>query len=314
VTSPEHIALGPGREFDAIRSLLREWAGVAEHIGDDAALLEVPRGERLVASVDACIENRHFRREWLTPREIGYRAVAAASSDLAAMAARPLGILIALAVPDQWRADLDEIGAGIADACRGTGARILGGNTTAAGELSITTTVLGSAFAVLERSTLRPGDTLYLTGSLGASGAALHALRANTALDPSHRVRFARPQPRIAESQWLARAGAHAAIDVSDGLAVDLAHLAAASGVTIEVHLEDVPVVPAIPAERAVASGEEYELVVGARAPLDTADFAARFGLPLTRIGLVREGDTEVVMLRAGVRVANVGGYDHFTI
>ena len=99
---PETIPLGRGREFDAIRALLARWGDRAVGVGDDAAVVHVPRGDELVASVDAAIENRHFRDDWLTPREIGYRAVTAALSDLAAMAAQPLGILLALALPERW--------------------------------------------------------------------------------------------------------------------------------------------------------------------------------------------------------------------
>src|SRR5439155_661091 len=110
------VSLGPGREFDAIRLMLDRWGARARGIGDDAAVLDVAPGASLVASVDAAVEGRHFRREWLTPREIGYRAVAAALSDLAAMAARPLGVLIALGAPDAWRGALAgiDVSAGLA--------------------------------------------------------------------------------------------------------------------------------------------------------------------------------------------------------
>ena len=99
----DHHALGPGREFDAVRALMARWGDLARGIGDDAAVLDVPPGERLVVSVDSSVEDRHFRRAWLTPEEIGYRAATAALSDLAAMGARPLGMLVALALPTAWR-------------------------------------------------------------------------------------------------------------------------------------------------------------------------------------------------------------------
>ncbi|HET7457812.1 MAG TPA: AIR synthase related protein, partial [Gemmatimonadaceae bacterium] len=103
------VALGAGREFDAIRELARRWGTLAPSLGDDCAVLDVPAGARLCLSTDASVEGVHFRRGWLTPREIGYRATAAALSDLAAAAATPLGVLLAIAVPDAWRAQLDEI-------------------------------------------------------------------------------------------------------------------------------------------------------------------------------------------------------------
>jgi thiamine monophosphate kinase len=122
-----------GVEFAAIRELIARWGTRAEGIGDDAAVTRLPRGDALVASVDTSIEGRHFRRDWLLPREIGYRAVAAALSDLAAMAARPFGILVALALPPAWRDVLPEIADGISDAVDLARAKILGGNLSAAG-------------------------------------------------------------------------------------------------------------------------------------------------------------------------------------
>ncbi|MFL5606761.1 MAG: AIR synthase related protein, partial [Gemmatimonadaceae bacterium] len=101
-----NIPLGPGAEFDAIRDMLAQWGDRARGIGDDAATLDVPRGEMLVASTDASVEGVHFMRDWLSPGEIGGRAAAAALSDLAAMAARPLGLLLAFGVPDDWRGQL----------------------------------------------------------------------------------------------------------------------------------------------------------------------------------------------------------------
>src|SRR5262245_66194458 len=89
-------AMGPGAEFDLIRKLVKGWGDVAQGIGDDAAAITPPRGEQLVASTDTALEGVHFRRAWLTPREIGYRAVAAALSDLAAMAATPIGLLVSI--------------------------------------------------------------------------------------------------------------------------------------------------------------------------------------------------------------------------
>src|SRR5882672_2613293 len=108
--------LGPGAEFDVIRALLVRWGDRAAGIGDDAAVLRLTRGDALVTSVDSSVEGRHFKREWLSPREIGYRAVAAALSDLAAMAARPIGVLIAFALPEAWRNELGAIADGIGDA------------------------------------------------------------------------------------------------------------------------------------------------------------------------------------------------------
>jgi thiamine-monophosphate kinase len=307
------VELGPGREFDAIRQMVARWGSRAVGVGDDAALVDLPRGDTLVASVDSAVEDVHFRRGWLTGWEIGYRAAAAALSDLAAMGAAPVGMLLAIAIPDSWRPDMLEIAEGVGEVAKRWKAPILGGNTTRGRELSITTTVLGSVFGPLERRAVQPGHRLYVTGRLGASGATLRALLENAEPDPRHREKFARPQPRVAEARWLAGEGAVAAIDVSDGLVADLGHLAAASGVRIELDLDHIPVADGVNPADAAASGEEYELVVSAPVPLDLEAFVAAFRLPLTPIAHAVAGDPGVEVRRKGRRVANPGGHDHFS-
>ena len=306
-------ALGPGREFDAIRQMVQRWGPRALGIGDDAAVVQLPRGDALIASVDSTVEDVHFRRGWLTAREVGYRAAVAALSDLAAMAARPVGMLVAVAVPEAWRPDLLDITDGIGDAAHQFAAPILGGNTTRAGELSLTITVLGSAYVPLTRAGVEPGHRLYVTGRLGAAGAYVGALLANRDPDARHRDKFARPQPRILEARWLAAMGAAAAIDVSDGLVADLGHLAAASDVRIELDLDHIPVAEGVTPKDAAASGEEYELVVSAPEPLDLEAFVAAFRIPLTPIAHAVAGDAAVEVRRKGRRVANPGGHDHFS-
>lgn len=310
------LPLGKGREFDAIRALIARWGDRAVGIGDDAAVVRVPRGDALVASVDTAIENRHFREDWLTPREIGYRAVTAALSDLAAMAAQPLGILLALALPERWSAQLPAIADGVADAVTAAGTTILGGNLATADLLGLTTTVFGSAFAPLRRSGLRPGDAIYVTGRLGGPGAAVAAWNSGHRLHDMHRQRFAQPVARLREARWLADRGANAAIDISDGLAADLEHLAAASAVGLDIDLDRVPLLDGVNGPLAAAgSGEEYELVVGAPigASLDASDFEGSFGIPLTVIGRVVPRESGVVFRRGHERVAKPPGYDHLS-
>jgi thiamine-monophosphate kinase len=309
-----HLALGPGGEFDAIRAMLREWGTRAAGIGDDAAVLDVPAGERLVVSTDASVEKVHFRREWLSAEEIAARAVTAALSDLAAMAATPLGLLLALAVPESWEGEIAELARGVGDSAEHARCPIVGGNVTRADELSLTTTVLGSARVPLRRSGARAGDGVYVTGRLGGPGAALRALNSGRVADAHHMARFASPRARLAESRWLADAGATSAIDISDGLGADAAHLARASGVTIELEAALIPCVDGVSVEDALASGEEYELIVTFRddAAPDATAFEARFGTPLTRIGGVREPGSEPVRVSGG-RVDPVRGHDHLS-
>ncbi|HSQ30204.1 MAG TPA: thiamine-phosphate kinase [Gemmatimonadaceae bacterium] len=306
----DETQLGPGAEFDAIRQMLARWGDRATGIGDDAAVLRVPRGDSLVASVDATVEQEHFRREWLSPREIGYRAVTAAMSDLAAMAAAPLGVLIALELSEAWRPNLGDLADGIGDAVDAVGTRVLGGNVSGGERLSITTTVLGSAFTVLTRRGAHASDRVYVTGTFGGPGNVLERLHRGEQAG-AYRERFARPRARLAEARWLAEQGASAAIDVSDGLLADLRHLAAASAARIEIDAQRVPRLPGIEPEAALSSGEEYELIVTSGAPIDSLAFERRFGIPLTEIGNVAAGPWTVVV--HGARVADVAGYDHLS-
>lgn len=302
--------LGPGPEFDAIRSILRRLGSRAAGIGDDAAVTDIPRGDRLVASVDCAIEGTHFRRDWLTPREIGHRAVVAALSDLAAMAATPIGVLVAIVLPDSWKAALDDLADGIADAASDADTHVLGGNLSGGDDLSITTTVFGSAFAPLLRSAAKPGDTLYVTGRLGAAKEALDRLNGGHDAGP-FRERFAAPSARLGEARWLAERGASAAIDVSDGLVADLGHLAAASRVHIELDVLKVPRVDGVSLDTALTSGEEYELIVASSVSIDAGAFEARFGIPVSAIGRAAAGSAGVEVI--GARVAATSGYDHFS-
>jgi thiamine-monophosphate kinase len=309
--APPIVQLGAGAEFDAIRQMLARWGPRAVGIGDDAAVIKLPRGDALVTSVDSFVEGRHFERGWITSRDLGYRAVSAALSDLAAMAARPLGILVALTVPESWRGNLMDLADGIADAVDVADTTIRGGNITGGTDLSITTTVLGSAFAPLTRTGARVGHGVYVTGQLGGPGAALRLLLAGESAGEHHH-RFVHPVPRLGEGRWLAAAGASAAIDISDGLLADAGHLAAASGVRISIDARNVPRVHGADARLALTSGEEYELLLTAPTALDAGAFAARFGVPLTRIGSVVEGEPGTVHVQ-GARVAKASGYDHFS-
>jgi thiamine-monophosphate kinase len=305
-----HLPLAEGAEFDLVRTLLFEWGTRARGIGDDAAVLDVPAGERLVASTDASVEGVHFRRDWLSPEEIGGRAAAAALSDLAAMAATPLGMLLALGLPGAWREDVREIARGIGAMAERCGCPIVGGNLSRATELSLTVTVLGGARRPLRRSGARPGDTLYVTGRLGGPGAALRALQSGSAPSRADMLRFAAPVPRLREARWLAERGAHAAVDISDGLLADAAHVARASAVTLEIDLAGVPRVDRVSPEESATSGEEYELLVAMPAAVDVPAFVSRFGCDLTVIGRVKPFDGESV--RVDGRPAHRQGHDHF--
>lgn len=315
MTGAPHVPLGFGGEFDAISAALHRWGPLAAGVGDDCAVLDVPAGERLVLSVDALVENVHFRRAWLTPAEIGYRAVTAALSDLAAMAAQPLGVATAMTVPDAWRGDFLQLCDGIGDAVRLAGTRIVGGDLSRGGELSLAVTVLGHGSALLARLGARAGDAVWVTGRLGGPLLALRAWERGGMPSSAGRARFARPVARFAEARWLLAHGATAGLDVSDGVVADAGHLAAAGGVRLVLDLDRLPLLDGATVEDAARSGEEYELVVTAPATLDAAAFEARFGLPLTRIGAVEPavaGAASVEARRHGARVDLPRGHDHF--
>jgi thiamine-monophosphate kinase len=306
-----NIDLGPGAEFDLVRTLLTQWGKAAQRIGDDAAIIDVPTGERLVVSTDTSVEGIHFQRDWLSSFEIGYRATAASLSDLAAMAARPLGILIALTLPKGDKDEAREFATGIREGASAVMCPIVGGDLSSGNDLSLTITALGSAQRPLARSGAKPGQTVYVTGRLGGPASAVRAWRAGKQPNESDRARFASPVPRIEPAIGLAERGATAGIDISDGLAADLTHIAAASKVAIEIDADRIPRVEGVTAAQAASSGEEYEIVVTAP-KIDTRQFSEEFGLDLTEIGRVVGGAPGVTLLQGGKPISVLPGFDHF--
>ena len=305
------MSLGPGAEFDFIRSMIERWGSRAFGLGDDAAELKIDRGDTLVVSVDTAVEGIHFRREWIEPRAIAYRAVTAALSDIAAMAAKPVGVLTAITLSDDWRSSLGELANGIGDAVDAANTIIRGGNLSDGPELTIATTVLGSAFAPIRRNGVAAGHAIYVTGELGGPTKALKLIEAGR--DPRQfRQRLTRPVARIREARWLSDNGATALIDVSDGLISDLQHLAAASDISIEIDADRVPRMEGVELNDALTGGEEYELIVATPRDFDVAEFSTRFGIPLTRVGVAAAKTKESVVVRGAV-VAGLHGYDHFS-
>ena len=306
----DHQAMGPGVEFDTIRMLMARWGTLAVDIGDDAAVLPpLATGVRVV-STDACVEDVHFRREWLTPTEIGHRAAAAALSDLAAMGARAESVLVALVVPPAWQGALAEVADGIGRVVGAAGARIVGGNLSRGVTFAITLTVIGVAHHPVSRAGAQVGDLVLVTGTLGGPGAALAAWQQGDTPTAWARDRFAVPTPRLAEGEWLARMGATAMLDISDGLAADARHLGAASGVAVALDLARLPVGTGLTPAEALRSGEEYELLATVppeRLAAVTGRWSALSDVPLTVIGEVRPAGTE-----PAAQSAPNAGHDHF--
>ncbi len=294
--------------------------GVCLGAGDDAAVVDAGR---LVLSTDLTVEDVHFRRSWVTFAEAGARAVTAAASDLAAMAAAPVAVLISVAVaPREAQAVLSELGDGFKTALSELGAPLIGGDLSASpGPVVIDVTVVGEAEEPVTRSGAHTGDELWVTGVLGGSAGAVRAWRNGAEPNPSLRASFVRPTARIKEARWLAdQLHVRAMIDLSDGLVGDARQLAAASGVRVVLDPLLVPVHPGLSGEDgpslAMSGGEDYEICF-ASPPGETArradGFEERFGIGLTRVGYVEEGTGVEVVGASDERDGVSGGFDHFS-
>lgn len=233
-------------------------------IGDDAAVVELPAGP-LVLSTDAAVAGVHADLAYVSLADLGWKALTATVSDIGAMGARPRFALVTLCVPGD--ADVDLLAGGLAEASRRWMCPVVGGDVTSADQVMVSVavagTVEGSGPAVL-RSGASPGDTLLVTGPLGASAAGLRVLRAGGSdehLVGAHR----RPAARVEEGCVARRAGATAMIDVSDGLGIDLHRMAEASGVGVT--LEHVPMAAGATEDEALGGGEDYELVIATPQP-----------------------------------------------
>jgi thiamine-monophosphate kinase len=251
---------------------------LAQRIENDAA--ELPGG--LVVTQDALVEGVHFRLDWISWRELGFRAAAVNLSDLAASGAEPDGLVVSLGLPAETEVE-DVLGlyAGLNE----PGVPVVGGDTTRSDDVFLSVTALGRSERVPGRGGARPGDRVVVTGPLGGAGAAFRA------------GRYVRPPLRLAEGRMLA-GHAHALLDVSDGLARDAGHIASRSGCRVAIDLDRVPLAEG--AELAdLGFGEDFELL---------AAVEAAGGFP--EIGRCEAGEG-VVLLLAGEPV-DLGGWDHF--
>ncbi|MDG2303647.1 MAG: thiamine-phosphate kinase [Candidatus Binatia bacterium] len=291
--------------------------------GDDAAVFQ-PGTHPLALTTDALVEGIHFRTDWLDATELGRRAVEVNLSDLAAMAAQPRFLLCAITAPSSTSSEwLDALLDGCADAGEAAGAALIGGNLSRASEITITITALGDIPGRrLDRSGAQAGDDLVVTGTLGDAAAAVAILSDGGRPESEQRNRWARPQARVRAGLALAEAGAHAAIDLSDGLVADLSHVCEASGVGAEIEHAKLPRSAAVShfdangANYAATGGEDYELLA-ACPPATTANLsalAAQAEVPLTVIGRCTERAGEIMLLDSARQALPLTrGFDHFT-
>jgi thiamine-monophosphate kinase len=301
-------------------------------IGDDCALLRPLRGEEFAITTDLSIAGRHFRIETHPAESVGHRALARGLSDLAAMGARPVAAFVSLAVPQElageWTTRFYD---GLLELARSHKTTLAGGDLSEAPIPLADIVLVGSvpSGAALLRSGARPGQMLYVTGTLGGSAAGLARLETMPQRLSAKRRRIASiasgvaalaphlyPQPRIAQGLWLRKRGiAMAAIDLSDGLSTDLMHLCEESGVAAEVDAELLPIHTGATLEQALNGGEDYELLFtaspSARIPKSIA------GVPVTRIGriLKRGGKRPAITLKTGEGTMPLQpkGWQHFS-
>jgi thiamine-monophosphate kinase len=306
-------------EFELLEAIRRRLPQAGAQVllgsGDDAAVA-LPAGAT-ATSVDALVDGVHFRREWSSPAQIGAKALAVALSDLAAMGAEPGEAYAVLGVPT----DLDEDGClelldGMARVASETGTTLAGGDVTRAPALTLAVTVVGhadSAKQLVTRAGAGPGDVLAVTGELGGAAAGLLLLERRRADTVAALVaRQLEPRARLAAGRALAREGATAMIDLSDGLGGDASHVAAASGVDLRIDAKALPIAPGVaevaaaagrdPLELAVSGGEDYELLV-ALPPARIAEAKRAIeglGERLTPIGEVHAGKGVEIRLPGG--------------
>jgi thiamine-monophosphate kinase len=296
--------------------------------GDDAAVT-VPGGAT-ATSVDALVDGVHFRRDLATPKQIGHKALATALSDLAAMGAEPGEAYVVLGIPaDLGEDDCIELLDGMLALAAETGTDLVGGDLTRAAELFLAITVVGHAARpgeFVHRDGAQPGDLLVLTGEIGGASAGLqlltgladHGSRGAKAL----RARQLEPAPRLAAGRALAKSGATAMIDLSDGLGADSGHLAERSGVKLRIDAEAVPLAPGSKELVEGAGGDPWQLLSGGEdyellASIPSARLAdarrrvqeTEKGIALTEIGAVLAGSGVEIRLPGG-RLLEPAGFD----
>jgi thiamine-monophosphate kinase len=273
-------------EFGLLAELERR--GLASGQDAEGAVLE----DGLVVTQDVLVESVHFRFEWTSWRDLGYKAAAVNLSDLAAMAAEPVGMLVGVAIPPETGdAAILELYEGIAEA----GVPVLGGDTTAAGEFSVSVTAVGRSERVPGRAGARPGDVLVVTGRLGAAAAGLYALEHGLEGFDELVQRHRRPPLRLEEGRRLGPV-AHALIDLSDGILSDAGRIAERSSCRLAIDVESLPRAPRLEEVADLpfwTMGEDYELL-----GVVTSEDAAALGLAV--VGRVEEGSGVEPNLPAG--------------
>ena len=284
-------------------------------VGDDCALLQPPAGKRLAMTMDTLIAGRHFLSDE-HPSGIGYKSLAVNLSDLAAMGAQPAWALLSISLPQIDHSWLEAFVSGFVTLMREQGVQLVGGDTCQ-GALSITWQLTGfiEPGQEMRRSAARPGDAIYVTGTLGDAALALEMKGAGQ--DPGELdQRLTRPVPRVEEGRRLAAAGVRSCIDISDGLVADLGHICKQSGCAARVHLNRLPVSSRVRQylqeggdfRPVVAGGDDYELCFTA-----SPDSVAHLqDMPVTRIGEILPGEGVELLDGSGNALPLPPAWEHF--
>jgi thiamine-monophosphate kinase len=300
-------------------ALTNRSARLVRWTGDDAAVVRA--GPLAVTSIDAIAEGVHFELSTHGPADIGWKALASALSDLAAMGAEVGEAYVSLALPQGFEGALELVG-GMEELAERSGVTIAGGDVIRAPALIVSVAVTGWAERegdLVGRDGAAAGQLVGVTGTLGGSEAGRMLLKRGERPSAELLRRHLRPEPRLAAGRALAAAGATAMIDLSDGLATDGRHVAERSGVQLRLRLADVPLAPGIEAVLgdapifAAAGGDDYELLVSVPAQERAAaeDAALAAGAPLTWIGETAPGRGLVLLDSNGRPVAGLAGYEH---
>lgn len=295
-------------------------------IGDDAALLAVPPGMQLAVTIDTLVEGVHFSKD-TDARSLGHKLLAVNLSDLAAMGAQPAWATLALTLPRADEAWIEPFSGGLLELAQRYGVQLVGGNTTR-GPLTLTLQAHGLVppGEALRRSGARPGDLVYVTGSLGDAGLALLALQEEIRLPARDKAqaltRLNRPEPRVAHGLAL-RGIASAAIDISDGLAADLGHILDASGAGATLHAERLPISPVLRSvfheaggwTLPLSAGDDYELcfTIPSERQAELEQRFADLDPGCTWIGMIEKSPGLRCVLDDSTEIKPArGGYDHF--
>jgi thiamine-monophosphate kinase len=320
-----------------IQSRLQDAEGphIVRSLGDDCAVLRPSAGMELLLTTDTQEEGVHFRREWATPEDIGWRCLAVNVSDIAAMGGEPLGAVVALSLPAALEVGfVDAFYDGMQALAMRYDCPVIGGNITRrADNLAVTITVLGEVPSgqSVYRSGARIGDEIWVTGDLGGAKAGLEALCHPDAVaglgTTGVLARYRRPSPRLREAQYLRQyAVLHSLLDISDGLSSDLRHICEASGVGARLDAACIPVAEEVrqvaaalqadPLTFALHGGEDFELCISAppKCIVDVRDrFERQFGCPLVRVGTIQTGNGVTLTFPDGTQQPlQARGYDHF--